>query len=83
MSGMTTETETCECNECHEIHIEFIQAFGRWPNKTHEQGQVLKRSRIENEVSWQRLTTHAEQGKYDILVSITFTDCTNKFHIVK
>lgn len=48
-------TPDCRCFECNEIHSEFIMQFGRWPSKTHEQGQELKARRLDNEASWDRI----------------------------
>jgi hypothetical protein len=45
----------CRCNECREIHSEFIEQFGEWPDRTHKQGQDLKQQRIENEASFRKV----------------------------
>lgn len=46
----------CNCAECREIHAEFIEAFGHWPDMSHAEGQELKRRREENLASWERVT---------------------------
>ncbi len=50
--GYSTE---CRCTECADIHAEFIMHFGKWPTKTHDEGQELKRRRADNEASWDRI----------------------------
>ena len=50
---MTEESKSCQCNECGEIHSEFIMHFGRWPNMSHEDALNLKEQRDENLRSWE------------------------------
>lgn len=50
-----TNEAPCRCTECFTIHVEFISAFGKWPNKTHDESQAIKRRREDNEWSWRKV----------------------------
>ncbi len=50
---MTAEKDECRCKECAIIHQEFISHFNKWPSRTHEEGQELKRKREDNLRSWE------------------------------
>jgi hypothetical protein len=45
----------CRCDECREVHAEFIAHFGRWPNMTHADAMDLRATRERNLASWDRL----------------------------
>ena len=49
--------EGCRCTGCAVIHAEFIGAFGKWPDMSHEEAQALQRRRDESEASWAQTTT--------------------------
>ena len=50
---MAEKDSGCHCNECEEIHSEFIMHFGRWPNMSHEDALELKHQREKNMRSWE------------------------------
>src|SRR6266545_490410 len=43
ISAMLSADMGCQCEECAEIHAEFVRAFGRWPEMGHERAQEIKR----------------------------------------
>ncbi len=51
---MTELRESCHCDECGEIHKEFIEHFNKWPLMSHEEGQTLKKTREGNLESWEQ-----------------------------
>jgi hypothetical protein len=46
--------DDCRCSECREVHADFINAFGKWPDMSHAEAMDIKRRREENVRSWER-----------------------------
>lgn len=52
----------CRCAECADIHFDFIAHAGRWPNKTHEEGQAMKAARDRREAKWAKVLGEQSRG---------------------
>lgn len=44
----------CQCDECREVHADFIKAFGKWPDMSHAEAMDMRHHREENVRSWER-----------------------------